>query len=371
MAPSVAEAQGYERAAKYPKSTKYGRQNPISARWNSNEQLVLWRKAWADTVNRSLERSGMEERIDHRSHAARGLDEQPTVHEGVIAQALERKGIISDRCEMNRQIKADNALLRKLKAQVTKLMQAIKNTLPALAEAMESLREKMIIFRYQVLHLQTGKGFISKNLNVLRPELERYVRLVSQIKEKSKERKTILAEKKSTSILQIPKHRELSHRIAELTEDLEELKSEKALLLQALQYPEDAGTDTIRKDVAAMEAGLKRLEQQEQKYAVELDHALAEYAELKEQAAEFDADKLMAERLAIRPDIERSAVACVQSAYGDRYQPLTMYDSKRDISAMLGEEAEARSVRERLRQKQQQQTQRKQTKKKSKDSWER
>lgn len=212
----------------------------------------------------------------------------------------------------------------------------------------------MIIFRYQVLHIQSGKGYISKNLNVLRSELERYVGLVLQIKEKSKERKTMLAEKKSTSILQIPKHRELSRRIAELTEELEELKSEKTLLLQSLQYSEDTGIDVIRKDIATMEAGLKRLEQQEQKYTAELDNALKEYAELQEQAAEFDADELMTERLAIRPGKERSAASRVQSAYGDKYQPLMMYDSKRDISEMLGEETETRSVLERLRREQQQ-----------------
>ncbi len=355
MTASAAKEKGYERVSKYPKSTKYGRQNPIAERWNSEEQLVLWRAAWADVTNRHLETAGHEERIDHRSHADRGLTEQPTIHEGVVARTLEKKGIVSDRCELNRQIKADNALLRELKTTVKKLMQAVKDTLPALAEAMESLREKMIIFRYQVLHLQSSKGYISKNLNALRPELERYVGLVSQIKEKSKERKTILTEKKSTSILQIPKHRELSRRIAELTEELEELKSEKVLLLQALQYPEDAGTDTIRKDIAAMEEWLKRLEQQEQKYAAELGHALAEYAELKEQAAEFDAGELMSERLAIRPGKERSAAARVQSAYGEKYQLLTMYDSKRDITEMLGEEAETRSVWERLQQKQQRQ----------------
>ena len=61
-----------------------------------------------------------------RSHATRGLDEQPTVHEGVIARALEAKGVVSDRCELNRQIKRDNALLREIKAQVRKLMQAVK-----------------------------------------------------------------------------------------------------------------------------------------------------------------------------------------------------------------------------------------------------
>ena len=45
MAPSAAEAAGYERVSKTPKSTRFGRQNPIAARWNSDEQLVLWRSA--------------------------------------------------------------------------------------------------------------------------------------------------------------------------------------------------------------------------------------------------------------------------------------------------------------------------------------
>ena len=40
------------------------------------------------------------------------------LHEGVVARAMEKKGIISDRCELNRQIKADNALLRELRGQV-------------------------------------------------------------------------------------------------------------------------------------------------------------------------------------------------------------------------------------------------------------
>lgn len=57
MTPSAAEEHGYERASKYPKSTKYGRQNPISERWNSEEQLLIWRKAWADVTNKYLERS--------------------------------------------------------------------------------------------------------------------------------------------------------------------------------------------------------------------------------------------------------------------------------------------------------------------------
>lgn len=350
MAPSEAEAKGYTRLSKHPKSTKYGRQNPISERWNSEEQLVLWREAWANAVNRSLELHGFNERVDHRSFAEQGRDEQPTVHEGVIARALEAKGVISDRCELNRQIKQDNALLREIKAQVKKLLNSVKNTIPALAEAMESVREKMIIFKYQLGYILTGKRRQTKSLDVMKPELERYTRISGQIKEKGKERNTLLAEKKATPMLNIIKHRDLSRRIAELTEELEELRSEKKHLLTMLDYAEDTGLATVKKDVSAMEANLTKLEQQEQKYTAELIAALAEYNELKAQAADFDPDELAMAQLEIRPQKEASAESKIQAAYGDKYDFWTMIGAKRDVAELLDEE-ESRSIRERLRRK--------------------
>ncbi|MGN0316192.1 MAG: MobQ family relaxase [Fusicatenibacter sp.] len=368
MSPSSAEAQRYERISKYPKSTKYGRQNPISERWNSEEQLFIWREKWAEVTNKYLEQyPWIEARIDHRSHAERGLDEQPTIHEGVAARALEQKGIVSDRCEINRQIKTDNALLRELKAAVRKLAQAVKDTIPALAEAMESLREKMIIFRYQLRHIGKGRRRMKEYIWTVKPELERYAGLVQQIKDKTRERKELLAEKKKTPFFQIPKQRELSRRIAELTEELEDLKSEKELLLQTLECADDAGISAVKKDVAVMESALKKLEEQEKKYSAELADALTEYEKLREQAKEVDADELMDTRLALRPDRERSAISRIQAAYGRKYDPLMMHDSKEDIASMLHEKAEARSIRERLRQKQQaqkQQTQQRQKKQK-------
>ena len=60
----------------------------------------------------------------------------------------------------------------------------------------------------------------------------------------------------------------------------------------------------------------------------------------------------------IRGEKERSAVTRVQDAYGEKYDSLMMFDSKRDVENLLHEEAEAHSVRERLRQKQQTKTQR-------------
>ena len=369
MTPSDAEVQGLVRADKHPKSTRYGRQNPISERWNSEEQLTAWREAWADASNRYLERAGREERIDHRSNAARGLDEIPTIHEGAAAQALERRGIISDRCELNWQIKADNALLRELKAAVKKLGQAVKNTIPAIAKAMEKLCADMIIFRYQLRHIGRGRQRMNDYIHEVQPKLVRYTELVQEIRSKSKERKSLLAEKKETPFYLIPKQHELSRRIAELTEDLEELKSEKDMLLHSLECVDDAGIAAVKKDISTMETALKKLSQQEEKYTTELNDALRQYADLKEQAAEFDPDELQDARLALRPVTERSAVDRVQSAYGDKYDLLMMYDSKRDVAGMLHNEAEARSIRKCLRQKQQ--TQQRRERKKIKDSWER
>ena len=76
----------------------------------------------------------------------------------------------------------------------------------------------------------SGKSHIQKSLAVWKPELERYTGLVQQIKAKSKERKTLVAEKKELPIYHVKRHKALAVRIAELTEDLEELRFEKALL---------------------------------------------------------------------------------------------------------------------------------------------
>ena len=354
MVPSSAQAQGYERVSKYPKSTKYGRQNPISERWNSEEQLVFWRKAWADVTNLHLERAGQEERIDHRSHAERGLEEQPTIHEGVIARALEKKWIVSDRCELNRQIKADNALLRELKAQMKKMAQAVKNSLPAIAEAMETLRANMIVFRYQLRHISRGKYRLSQYLDAAKPTFAEYLALVQKIKTAAKERKTMLTEKKEISFWNASKHKELSAKIAKLTEDIEELKSEKAVLLNQLDCADDSGIATIKKDIADAEASLSKLEQQEKKYSAQLEVALNEYTNLKVRGADFDAAELYAQRMILRADIMAAVVDHVQAAYGEKYDSVMMFNSKRDVSALLNDEDKCRAYEQKSSQKKQQ-----------------
>lgn len=54
----------------------------LDAAATGSAEIQAWREAWADQVNATLERHGIEARIDHRSHADRGLVEVPTIKEG-------------------------------------------------------------------------------------------------------------------------------------------------------------------------------------------------------------------------------------------------------------------------------------------------
>ena len=350
MTPSAAQEQGYVRMDKHPKSTRYGRQNPISARWNSEEQLLVWREAWATAANRCLKLADHDSRIDHRSHAERGLEERPTIHEGVAAQALERRGIISDRCELNRQIKADNALLRELKAEVKKLTALVARTVPAVAERLEKLRGRILIFCYHLSHIRADRASCQKALDVYKPQLTRFTNLAQQIKEKSRERKTVKAEKKALPAWQVFKHKELAAKIAELTEDLEELRSEKALLLQQFDYAEDAGTETFRKDIAALESNLQKLDELEQKYSADLKSTLHEYAEAKSQAADLDPMELYEARQAIRPGYEAAANEKLEQVFGEKYSPLRWMNAKRTQMRLTNDSVEKYAARQLARQ---------------------
>jgi hypothetical protein len=79
--------------------------------WNTPELLQQWREQWAVQANRSLERAGQEQRIDHRSYAEQGLELLPQVHLGPDASALERRGIQTEKGDQNRLVAEHNAVV--------------------------------------------------------------------------------------------------------------------------------------------------------------------------------------------------------------------------------------------------------------------
>ena len=89
--------------------------------WNRRENAEKWRAAWAAYTNRALEAAGRPERIDHRSYKRQSVDKIPTVHMGPAASQMERRGIQIEKGNINREIAADNKLLKEIKARITRL----------------------------------------------------------------------------------------------------------------------------------------------------------------------------------------------------------------------------------------------------------
>lgn len=86
-----------------------------------NSHFPIWRSKWAELANKYLSENEIADRIDHRSFERQGTEQIPTIHLGVAASQMERKGIATERGNINREIKAHNKLLAQIKAKITSL----------------------------------------------------------------------------------------------------------------------------------------------------------------------------------------------------------------------------------------------------------
>ena len=143
-----------------PKKRQYKCKSVPATDWNEQTKAEEWRAAWAQFCNQALEQNGHTERIDHRSYERQGIDQIPTVHLGVAASAMEKRGIRTERGDLNREIEITNKSLRQLKARIGKLREWLKeeaeNTAPpTLADYVQSILTRKA---------QAGKSGYSQSL---------------------------------------------------------------------------------------------------------------------------------------------------------------------------------------------------------------
>jgi hypothetical protein len=108
------------------------------------EEITAVRKLWEQTANRALEQAGRAERIDARSLKAQGIDREATRHMGPSATEMERRGIQTDRGDLNRQTATNNQERVQLVAEVIELQAQRQRKEQAQQEAR---REKAAIRR--------------------------------------------------------------------------------------------------------------------------------------------------------------------------------------------------------------------------------
>ena len=108
------------------KSGEYKSRKIDTVDWNKKENLEKWREQLATHTNKCLERNGIEERIDHRTLKEQGVERVPQIHVGTHASAMEKRGVESERGQLNNEIKELNNKLENIEKENTKAISEFK-----------------------------------------------------------------------------------------------------------------------------------------------------------------------------------------------------------------------------------------------------
>ncbi|HEP4114313.1 MobQ family relaxase [Streptococcus dysgalactiae] len=150
--------------------------------WNEQDKAEHWRKAWADITNKYLEENSIQEKVDHRSYQRQGIEQIPTIHLGVSATQMEKKGITTDRGNINREIKHQNKILKEIARRIKALLNWIRGI--GKEEKTETDNLKSTLPSKENL-LSVFKNLIRKNADNHNTDLEKYIESYQFLKEKN------------------------------------------------------------------------------------------------------------------------------------------------------------------------------------------
>lgn len=204
--------------------------------WNNKGNAEKWRESFATLCNQYLEKNNFEKRVDHRSFVRQGKEEIPTIHMGASASALERKGIETDKGNINREIKKHNSLVKAIREKIAELTSWISDFSKALFEKYEQYKQtrqdeiynKVELFNlYEYISIYNDiQGEKTKNLSYYgqikkrNADLKRFVKAIYYLKDNNL--KTIADLQEKISTLQ-SKNKKISQDIKTKTKRIESL----------------------------------------------------------------------------------------------------------------------------------------------------
>lgn len=157
--------------------------------WNEPYKCEEWRSAWAEYVNNYLRMDGIKERVDHRSYKRQGIEQIPTIHLGPVASQMEKKGRISERGKINRQIKEDNRLLRSIKIKMTELKVAARKAFDEKVNEFTTLllriRSRFITTMYQDISNDVKEAQLKTSLHYNEAAIQKCYHIIQQIEKET------------------------------------------------------------------------------------------------------------------------------------------------------------------------------------------
>lgn len=124
--------------------------------WNDRGNAEKWRESFAQICNQYLEKNHQEKRVDHRSYKRQGIEEIPTIHLGASASALEKKGIETDKGNINREIKKHNSLVKAIKEKLLEInswLNSLVSTFQAKYDEYKETRQQEIENKAELFNL--------------------------------------------------------------------------------------------------------------------------------------------------------------------------------------------------------------------------
>jgi len=147
------------------------------------------------------------------------------------------------------------------------------------------------------------------------------------------------SEMDSLNILNIGRCRELKSRVAELTEEIEELQTEERIRMQAFNKEDAAGMKEVRGEIDRVKTDMGRLDEQETSLSASIRKEQENFTALQEQAEVLDRDELTEARLAMRKDSEHQAWERIRrSLSSGKVSFQTFRMSVKDTDELLGED---------------------------------
>ena len=150
--------------------------------WNEQDKAEHWRKAWADITNKYLEENNIQDKVDHRSYQRQGIEQIPTIHLGVSATQMEKKGITTDRGNINREIKHQNKILKEIARRIKALLNWIRGIGKEEKAETDNLKSTL---PFKENLLSVFENLIRKNADNHNTDLEQYIGSYQFLKEKN------------------------------------------------------------------------------------------------------------------------------------------------------------------------------------------
>ncbi|SDN27862.1 hypothetical protein [Lachnospira pectinoschiza] len=196
----------------------------------------------------------------------------------------------------------------------------------------------MIVLEYQLLSNHSKQKDASDWLKRYSPSIAEYKKVKQAISAKQKEKKELLAEKQSLSILNPVRHMQISKRLTELSEDIEELKFKKSDLMLNMYCNSDKEIQEVESTCKTASHNLEILQNENTSLEKALSDDTERYQALESSVAPTQTAELLDERIKCRPTIRDKIRSTLKTLFRTQPNDDLIYDAEKNVTKMLHED---------------------------------